>query len=151
MKNEAQDVLDSIRRLVQEMRWADRKAESTLGLSGAQLFVMKRLGEKPAISVNELAERTCTHQSSVSVVVRRLEEKGLVKRRKSRSDRRRAELSLTRQGQKLLTRSIKSPQDRIIESINSMPVGDRKQLAMRLAEVLEAMGLLGALGIMQLS
>jgi DNA-binding MarR family transcriptional regulator len=143
MKNEAQDVLDSIRRLVQELRWADRKAESTLGLSGAQLFVMKRLAEKPGISVNELAERTCTHQSSVSVVVRRLVEKGLVKRRESRSDRRRAELSLTRQGQKLLTRSLKSPQDRIIEAINSMPVGDRKQLAMRLAEVLEAMGLLG--------
>lgn len=141
IKTEAQDVLDSIRRLVQELRVADREAESQLGLSGAQLFVLKRLGEKPAMSVNELAERTCTHQSSVSVVVHRLVEKQLVKREEAQSDRRRMELSLTPEGRKLLARSLHSPQDRMIEAIEAMPTLHRKQLGIRLAQVVDAMDL----------
>jgi DNA-binding MarR family transcriptional regulator len=143
MKSEAQHVLDSIRRVVQELRVADREAENTLGLSGAQLFVMKKLGEKATMSVNELAERTHTHQSSVSVVVHRLVEKRLVKRGESEADRRRAELTLTPEGRKVLSRSPHSPQDRMIEAIDSMPVENRKQLAIRLAELVAAMGLSG--------
>jgi DNA-binding MarR family transcriptional regulator len=81
-----------------------------------------------------LSMRYCPKRGKI--LFSRISEKGLVKRRKSRSDQRRAELSLTREGQKLLTRSLHSPQDRIIDAINSMPPGDRKQLAMRLAESL---------------
>jgi len=142
-KNEAQHVLDSIRRLVQDLRVADHEAKHTLGLSGAQLFVIKRLGEKPAMSVNELAERTYTHQSSASAVAHRLVEKRLVKREESPNDRRRAELSLTTEGKRLLSRSLHSPQDRMIEAVESMPSENRRQLAMRLAELVEAMGLSG--------
>lgn len=141
VKDEGRHVLDSIRRLLQELRWADREAESRLGLSGAQLFVLERLGESDGMSVNELAKRTRTHQSSVSVVVHRLAEKRLVTRKASALDRRRAELSLTSAGRRMLVRSVHSPQDRLIEAVESMPAVRRKQLAERLAEVVETMGL----------
>jgi DNA-binding MarR family transcriptional regulator len=138
---EAQDILDSIRRLVQELRVADREAENKLGLSGAQLFVIQKLGEESTMSVNDLAERTCTHQSSVSVVVQRLVDKRLIKRKEASDDRRRVELSLTADGKNLLARSRYSPQERMIHAIESMPPKDRRQLAALLAEVVDAMGL----------
>ncbi len=62
-------MLDAIRRIVQALRESSRAAEKRVGLSGAQLFVLQTLGESPGLSLNELAERTRTHQSSVSVVV----------------------------------------------------------------------------------
>ena len=65
-------VLDAMRRIVQALRESSRWAERHVGLSGAQLFVLQTLAETPGLSVNELAERTHTHQSSVSVVVSRL-------------------------------------------------------------------------------
>jgi DNA-binding MarR family transcriptional regulator len=34
-----------------------------MGISLAQLFVLQQLNEKPADSLNELADRTATHQS----------------------------------------------------------------------------------------
>lgn len=93
------------------------------------------------MSVNDLAERTFTHQSSVSVVVQRLVDKGLVKREESAEDRRRVELSLTAAGRKLLQRSPRAAQDLIIDAVRSMPATARKQLAQRLGELVAAMGL----------
>jgi DNA-binding MarR family transcriptional regulator len=143
IKTTPQDILDSIRRLVQELRVADREAETELGLTGAQLFVLRKLSEAPAMSVNELAERTCTDQSSVSVVVHRLVDKGLIRRQESPTDRRRAELSLTAPGRKLLSRvqASHSPQDRLIETIESMSARNRQQLATLLLQVVDGMGL----------
>jgi DNA-binding MarR family transcriptional regulator len=60
-------VLDAVRRIVQALRESSRQAERQVGLSGAQLFVLQKLAESPASSVNELAARTHTHQSSVSL------------------------------------------------------------------------------------
>ena len=66
---EARTILDSIRGIVQVLRESSRAAEERVGLSGAQLFVLQKLGEGGGASLNELAARTRTHQSSVSVVV----------------------------------------------------------------------------------
>src|SRR4051794_8130303 len=65
-------IMDAIRRIVRVLRVSSRAAEKQVGLSGAQLFVLHKLADTPALSLNELADRTRTHQSSVSVVVQRL-------------------------------------------------------------------------------
>jgi DNA-binding MarR family transcriptional regulator len=139
--DETRFVLESIRRLVQGLRVAARAAENELGLSGAQLFVLQKLGEGEKMSVNALAEKTCTHQSSVSVVVQRLVEKGLVRRQAAADDRRRVELTLTAGGRKLLAKSPAAAQDRIMAAMKSMVPAGRKQLAQRLGELLDQMGL----------
>ena len=64
-------VIDSIRLLVKALRDSGRDAEQKLGITSAQLYVLQALRDHPA-SINELAARTCTHQSSVSMVVARL-------------------------------------------------------------------------------
>src|SRR5689334_4760067 len=94
-QDHSRSVLDSIRRIVQALRMYDKAAEKHVGLSGAQLFVLEKLHGGKALSLNELAQRTLTHQSSVSVVVQRLVERGLVVSCVSREDARRIELSLT--------------------------------------------------------
>src|SRR5262245_7661013 len=99
-------VLDAIRRIVQVLRVSSRAAEREVGLSAAQLFVLDRLaGANQALSVNELAERTLTHQSSVSVVVQKLEKHGLIGRGRAANDARRMELSLTPAARKLLSKA----------------------------------------------
>ena len=65
----ARDVLDSLRRIVRSLLESSRRAEQQLGITGAQLFVLEKLAAARALSLNELAERTHTHQSSVSTVV----------------------------------------------------------------------------------
>lgn len=132
--------LDGIRRIVQVLRSSSRAAEQEVGLSAAQLFVLQRLADDPQLSVNELAERTLTHQSSVSVVVQRLCAKGLVARRTSKEDARRAVLSLTKRGRGILTRAPGAAQDRLIAGLLGLTSVERRSLAKGLGRLLEAMG-----------
>src|SRR4051812_35351471 len=90
-------VLDSIRRIVQLLRESSHEAEAR-GLTGAQLFVLRTAADSPGLSVGALAERTRTHQSSVSVVVARLVEQWLLERTAAPDDSRRAEVRLTPDG-----------------------------------------------------
>jgi DNA-binding MarR family transcriptional regulator len=122
-------ILDALRRIIRTLRLADRDAEQRLGLSGAQLFTLQQLGRSPGLSVNELAALTHTHQSSVSVVARRLVERGLVMRRRSPADARQVELRVTPAGRALLRRSPVTPQARLIEALERIPSPALRKLA----------------------
>lgn len=134
------DALDSLRRIIRALRVSSRRAERELGVSGAQLFVLQRLAEGPAGSVNELAERTHTHQSSVSVVVRRLVERGLVSRRRSPTDQRRVELALSAAGRRVLQGSRPAAHVRLADAMRRLPRDRRTRLAALLRELVALMG-----------
>lgn len=140
-QSDARAILDSIRKIVQVLRVASRAAEKGVGLTGAQLFVLHHLNANDRLSLNELAERTLTHQSSVSVVVQRLVDRGLVSRVRSESDARRIELSLTRAGRALLAKSPQAAQDQIIEAVQQLTSNDRKTLARTLGALVSELGL----------
>jgi DNA-binding MarR family transcriptional regulator len=134
-------VLDGVRRIVRTLHESSRAAEKQVGLTGAQLFVLQKLGESPAASLNELASRTHTHQSSVSTVVSRLVERGLVLRAPSAADARRLELRLSAEGRRLLARAPDAAQARLIESIEQLPAAGRRALARSLQALAVAMDL----------
>jgi MarR family transcriptional regulator, lower aerobic nicotinate degradation pathway regulator len=136
--DETRTVLDAVRRIVHALRESSRWAEQQVGLSGAQLFVLQKLAESPAVSVNELATRTHTHQSSVSTVVTRLVERGLVRRERSGADRRSVELSLSPQGERLVARAPDVAQERLVRGIEQLPIAGRRQLASSLSALAQA-------------
>jgi DNA-binding MarR family transcriptional regulator len=140
--------LDAIRRIISVLRRSSRQAESELGIGAAQLFVLQQLAEGPAGSINELAERTYTHQSSVSVVVGRLVEQELVELRPSSVDRRRRELRLTRAGRRLAARAPLPPQIRLIEGLRRLSASELRMLARLLNEVVRKMGAAGEPAVM---
>ena len=72
--------MNSLRQIVHALEIGRERLQKSVGLSGAQLLVLQILQTGGVMSINELAEKSHTHQSSVSVVVGRLVEAGLVKR-----------------------------------------------------------------------
>ncbi len=121
--------MDALRRLVRFLRLGTRAAEARTGVSSAQLFVLQRLTDAPALSIADLAARTLTDPSSVSTVVAKLAERGLVARRPSPEDRRRAMVSLTSAGRQMLTRAPELAQVRLLDALDRMPSGERDALA----------------------
>jgi len=132
--------LDSIRRIVRVLRVGSRAAEKRVGLSGAQLFVLHALAKQHRQSLNEIAARTRTHQSSVSVVVQRLVDRRLVSRDRCGSDARRLELSLTPAGQKLLRDAPDAVQNRLIDGLDRLSNVERTELARLLGRLVNEMG-----------
>src|SRR5437764_1001235 len=86
---DVREALDAFRRIVQALRLGGHESERGARLSSAQLFALQQIAEHPRISINELAARTFTHQSSVSVVVQRLVRRKLVAKVAASDDRRR--------------------------------------------------------------
>jgi DNA-binding MarR family transcriptional regulator len=141
-------VLDSVRRIVRTLHESSRAAEKLVGLSGAQLFVLQKLGESPGMSLNDLAATTHTHQSSVSTVVSRLVDRGLVLRASSADDARRLELRLSAEGRRLASRAPDAAQARLIHAIERLPAGRRRSLARSLLALTNSMDLAGGEPVM---
>lgn len=138
--SDSQRILDSIRRLVRLLRVSDRRAQAELGISGAQLFALTELGKTPALSLNDLALRTLTDQSSVSVVVTRLVEAGLVTRDRDERDARRLVLQLTKAGRALLRKAPPVVQERLLDVFDRMPDEERKRFADTFEEIIDSVG-----------
>jgi DNA-binding MarR family transcriptional regulator len=145
---EVRVVLDGVRRIVQSLRESSRWAEKRVGMTGAQLFVLQKLEEAPAQSLNDLADRTHTHQSTVSTIVARLVERGLVTRTRSPRDGRTIELGLSPSGSRLVARAPDLAQDRLIRGIRLLPAARRRALASTLTTLARVMNSVGAQPVM---
>src|ERR1043166_4650508 len=121
--------MDAIRSIVRALRLNTREIELKIGISLAQLFVLQQVAERPAESLNDLAERTATHQSSVSVVVRRLVDRGLGSRRPSAIDKRRVQIAATPAGLAMLRGAPRTIQARLITAMDRLSPHEQQMLA----------------------
>ena len=139
-RDATQDVLAGIRRLDRGLRLAARHVEKETGLSGAQLFALQHLGDAEPLSFNELAARTFTDRSSVSVVVDRLTEAGLVTRTTDPTDRRRARIRITARGRRMLARAPIAPTDLLLNALAKLPPSVVSALGRSLARLNDELG-----------
>jgi len=130
-----QRILDAIRRMVRLLRLSDRAAQAELGLSSAQLFVLHEVSKTPEVSLKDLAERTRTDQSSVSVVVARLCDAGLLARERASDDARRLVITPTRAGRAAMKKAPRVAQQELVEILDEMPAKELKRFADTLAAI----------------
>jgi len=133
-------VINALRRLVRELRESARLAQGRTQITGAQLFVLRVLVAEPGLSINELAERTMTHQSTVSVVVSRLVARALVTRVHSAGDRRRMVVTPTARGRALHRRSPAVAQETLVATVRGMAPARRRALADGLTALASSLG-----------
>lgn len=136
--------MDGLRRIVRALRQADAKSRGTGGIPSAQLFVLRQLNNKPELSISDLCRATLTSQSSVSEVVARLEANGLLRRTKASDDSRRAALSLTAAGRKVLEQSPEPFQERLVSALHKLSPASQQALASGMTAWLEEAGILDA-------
>lgn len=134
--------MDALRRIVQALRSGAGAAQRNSGLSVAQMFLLQQLAPRAA-SINELAARTRTHQSSVSVVVARLCKRGLAKRHADTRDARKVVVEITPAGRRLLAKAPAMPQAKLIAAVAGLPPVQRASLSHLLTSVARKMGLHG--------
>lgn len=84
-----------------ELESASKRMHARLGVTGPQRLVLRIVGHHGRISPGDLAEVLHVHPSSLTGVLRRLEEAELIRRESDPFDRRRALLGLTRRGMRL--------------------------------------------------
>jgi MarR family transcriptional regulator, organic hydroperoxide resistance regulator len=114
---------------------------ATLGVTAPQRLVLRLLGRFPGITAGRLSELMLVHASTVSVILRRLLERGLVERREDTRDRRRAFLGLTKAGQALdadLPGTVESAVKKVLAGQPPNGVKEAQQILVALARALDA-------------
>lgn len=142
--NASARTMDAARHLVRALAGSARAVQSRTGISGAQLFILRQLASADGpLSVNELADLTLTHQSTVSGVLNRLVERRLVTRSPSPDDARRAAVALTARGRALVADAPPTVQTQLVAGLAKLSAAQRSTLAETLEAWLEASGLGG--------
>lgn len=101
------------------------------GLTAPQLWALKTLQRSGPSTTSQLADALAVHQSSLSILVDRLEQKGLLRRTRDREDRRFVRIELTERGGALATQAPEAAQGRLLHGLGAMPA--RRVRAIRLA------------------
>lgn len=123
------------------MRQTASETQAHSGISAAQLFVLESLRPGDTYSINELARLTHTDRSSVAAIVDKLAAGKYVRRSWSSADRRRAEISITRAGRLLVSRTGDAPTVRLLRSLAQLSPPELKGLAGGLSRLQAAMGI----------
>jgi DNA-binding MarR family transcriptional regulator len=92
------DFMRALWALDHSLQSASKRMEAKLGVTAPQRLVIRIVGRFPGISAGEVSEILHLHPSTLTGVLKRLEQRGLVARRADPGDARRALLDLTAQG-----------------------------------------------------
>lgn len=125
-------VLDFMRRL-----WAvdhalhslSKRMETRMGLTGPQRLVVRIVGRFPGINAGQLASILHVHPSTLTGVLARLEDRGLVTRRADPTDLRRALFTLTARG-----RGLDQPRSGTVEAALETTLAALPERNIRIAE-----------------
>jgi DNA-binding MarR family transcriptional regulator len=116
-----------------------RRMERDLGATGLQLLVVRLVGRRPGITAGVLAETLHLHPSTLTEVLRRLTERGLLERRADPADARRALFWLTRKGRALEALRSGTGEARVRVALASLADDERAAAARVLDRVAQAL------------
>jgi len=123
------------------------RALAPLGLTSRQGLILLSCDLAEANTAAELAALYGLEASSITRLVDRLEKKRLIERTRSRSDRRKAILVLTRKGKAVLERAVKIAGPIAIATWKGVTEDERKTLAAIVTKVLNNLKQIGPLPI----
>ncbi|MBL8525028.1 MAG: MarR family transcriptional regulator [Betaproteobacteria bacterium] len=140
------DVLKQFRIVIRNIKTHYQDVEKSIGVSGAQLWALSVVAEKPGIKVGELASELAIHQSTASNLIERLTQLGFIERRREDSDQRVVSVYLTQQGESAIRQAPKPAIGLLQNALLTMDEGDLADLHESLHKLITAIGHKGRAG-----
>jgi DNA-binding MarR family transcriptional regulator len=97
----ALNVMEALWALDHALQERERRAAGRFGITRSQRVVLRIVGQRPGVSAGDLSRILHVHPSTLTPVLHRLVESGLLGRAPDPVDRRRAVLRLSRRGKRI--------------------------------------------------
>lgn len=114
------DVLISLRRIIQCVDMHSKHLVKRCGLTGPQLIVLQEVSKSGDISASQLSKAVSLSQATVTGILDRLEKRDLITRRRSNRDRRRVHVEMTPLGEQLLAGAPPLMQESFIQEFGAL-------------------------------
>lgn len=115
------DFLRELWALDHALQKLSKRMERTIGVSGPQRLALRLVGRFPGLPAGRLARLLHLHPSTVSGLVKRLADRGLITRASDGPDRRRALLRITPAGIELLSRPDATIESAVLKAVAAVP------------------------------
>ena len=132
-------IVIGIRRMVRALELYSHEVRRGFGLTAPQLWALKTLAEHGSLTTGELAERLFVHQSSTSLLILRLERRGLVRRSRQKNDRRFVRIELTDRGAAVAAAAPAPAQGRLVLGLRTMSARRVRQIRRAVDDLVGAM------------
>ena len=133
------EVLAQFRIVFKAVRRHYGEVRNRSGISGAQLWALSLIAERPGVKVGELASALAIHASTASNLVRDLKALRLVEGRRHGTDQRTVNLNATTQGLQVLKRAPKPLIGVLQRSLSDLPMADLGALHLHLSKLIKTM------------
>ena len=133
------EVLISIRRIIQSIDLHSRYLVRHFGLTVPQLIILQEVSNKKEMSVNEIAKAVSLGQPTVTGILERLENRGLITRRRSQSDKRKTYISVTVACNQLLKKAPPPMQEHFIDAFTSLHDWEQSMILSSLQRIVTLM------------
>ena len=134
------NIIDNLRRVFQILNEQSKKVEKETGLTGPQLWAIKTINENSPVKVSDLANRLYLHPTTVIGIIDRLEKQDLVKRRRSKSDRRVVWIELTAKGDKLVKSAPEVAQGLLVSGLEDISANNLTEIDRSMKRLVKIFG-----------
>lgn len=128
-------IFHSLRRISRAIELYSRKLATEHQITGPQLVCLLALKKEEPLTIKKLAQLAYLSPSTVVGIVDRLEEKGLVGRSRSATDRRSVLITLTAGGHHLLASAPSPIQETLAHTLKGLPEKDKISITLALERV----------------
>lgn len=116
------EIVDDLRRIFQAVHSYTRRAKKASGLTGPQLWAIKMIADLEVVRVSDLSKKMYLHPATVIGILDRLARLGLIKKNRSRKDRRVVHVTLTAKGEKIVKQSPEVAQGMIVSGLEALSI-----------------------------
>lgn len=118
--NRYDEVLVALRRIIRATDLHSRQLSKVSGLTSPQLLILQLLRQQTELTVGEVAQRVSLSQATVTTIIDRLEKRGLVKRERGSSDKRKVYVYLTDAANAVLLNAPKPLQESFVQQFQDL-------------------------------
>jgi L-2,4-diaminobutyric acid acetyltransferase len=131
-------VLIALRRIIRATDQNSKRVSRSTGLTTPQIVLLKAIAAEPGATLGRVTDQVSLSQATVTAIVDRLEERGLVVRRRNARDKRVVNVELTESGAALLREAPAPLQDEFVRRFEELP-GLRKRSIIEALDAVAAM------------
>ncbi|WP_036228431.1 MarR family winged helix-turn-helix transcriptional regulator [Marinobacterium jannaschii] len=133
------EVLVSLRRIIRAVDLHSRRLVNQYGLTGPQALVLKAILGAEGLTAGELARKVSLSQATITDILKRLEQRGLVSRQRSDSDRRKVFVFSTQKAVEIVASAPPLLQDTFVDRLTQLRDWEQTLLLSSLQRVAELM------------
>lgn len=134
-------VLKSLRQIMRAVSMHSRRLIKEHKITSPQLLCLMNVVESGELTVASIAKRVYLSPSTVVGILDRLEEKGLIERNRSKTDRRVVHVSATKTGIEFSKNAPSPLQDTLAQAMSELTELEQATISLSLERVVHLMGL----------